>query len=74
MKRTRETRELVSGASGPSPIALEFDEFGEEEEEPNGDSEASLARHEAPRKRKAGQKAGGGGANRGGAKRKWRRG
>ena len=25
-------RELVSGASGPSPIALEFEEFGQEED------------------------------------------
>ena len=47
-------RELVSGASGPSPIALEFEEFGQEEDL-GEDNDESLARYETPRggKRKA---------------------
>ena len=45
---------LVSGASGPSPIALEFEEFGQEEDL-GEDNDESLARYETPRggKRKA---------------------
>ena len=47
-------RDLVSSARGPPPIALEFDEYGYAESDSDEDAEleASLARLEAPQKRR----------------------
>ena len=43
-------RELVSGASGPPPVALEFEEFGEEDEVSEPDHTSAKAKGKRPRR------------------------